>query len=111
MNKQSSGWIITILGIWVLISAFLQFQSNAYFWIDLLDGAVIAIVGFATIPNNATIGWISGIIGLWLMVASFIGGLHIGSGLYWNNLLSGIVIAIMGLSELGQASPQAQTAT
>lgn len=111
MNKQTSSWILAILGIWIFISSFFQFNTNAYFWIDILDGIAIAIVGFSSVVNSAGVGWITGIIGCWLIIASFIGGLHFGAGLLWNNLLSGAVVAILGFVEMGQSTAHPQTAT
>lgn len=103
MNKQASSWILAILGIWIFISGLLAFNSSAYFWIDILDGIAIAIVGFWSISNSSSVGWITGIIGCWLIIAAFIGGLHVEAGLLWNNLLSGAIVAILGFVEMGQS--------
>lgn len=49
------------------------------------------------------IGWIAALVGLWVLISPFFWGATTGSGawggggawLYWSNIISGIVIAIL----------------
>lgn len=47
-------------------------------------------------------GWTAGLLGVWLVVAAFIPGLREGTGLLWNNLLVGIVVALAAFVPTGQ---------
>lgn len=41
-------------------------------------------------------GWINGILGLWMIVTPFLA--FSGVGYFWNDLIIGIVVAVIGLS-------------
>jgi hypothetical protein len=48
-------------------------------------------------------GWLSAIVGLWLIISAFIPGLHLGSGVYANNLICGILGMIAGFAAVPHA--------
>lgn len=35
-----------ILGIWLIITAFLSFSGSAYLWVFLITGVLVAVFGF-----------------------------------------------------------------
>jgi hypothetical protein len=90
-------WITTLIGFWIVLSAFLGFGAQGYAWNDLLAGAVAFVAGAALIKEWAWEGWTVVILGAWMVIASFISGLHVGGGVYWNNLLVGVAVALIGL--------------
>lgn len=99
---KTKGWIIAILGVWVLLTPFAGFGHRAILWNDLLVGAVLAVTGFTLVKSAAWQGWTAGVLGLWLIVAAFIYGLHVEAGLLWNNVLVGAVTAIAGFATIGR---------
>ncbi len=93
-----TGWVVGILGIWMIISPFLGFGAMGYAWIDWVVGVICAILGFASVGARPWQGWLTGIVGVWLFIAGFIPGLHQGAGVYWNDILVGIAFVILGLA-------------
>jgi hypothetical protein len=90
-------WITTLIGFWIALSAFLRFGADGYVWSDLLAGVIAIGAGVALISEWAWEGWTALILGAWMVAATFIPGLHVGSGMFWNNVLVGIAVALMGL--------------
>ncbi|OQX87183.1 hypothetical protein B6D60_04505 [candidate division KSB1 bacterium 4484_87] len=70
-------WVNGILGIWLIIAAFL-------------------------IGKKAWQGWTAVIFGIWLVIAAFIPSLQAHTGNLWNDLIVGIIIAIAGFGALGK---------
>lgn len=91
---SGSRWTVGLLGLWIAVSAFLGFGSEAHLWNDLLVGLVILTAGFPLKVESRWEGWTAGVLGLWLVVAAFVPGLREGTGLLWNNLLVGLVVAL-----------------
>ncbi len=79
-----TGWVIGILGIWMVISPFL---------------------GFASVGARPWQGWLAGIVGVWLFIAGFIPGLRFDGGVYWNDILCGIAFVIFGFAAVGGERP------
>lgn len=84
------------------MTPFLGFGATGYAWVDWITGIVAAILAFSMTREKPAQGWIGGIVALWLFVAGFIGGLHGGAGVWWNNLLTGAVLAITGFTAVSQ---------
>ena len=95
-------WVNGILGIWLIIAAFLNFSTTGNLWDNLIVGAIVAIVGFLMIGKKAWQGWTAVIFGIWLVIAAFIPSLQAHTGNLWNDLIVGIIIAIAGFGALGK---------
>jgi sulfite exporter TauE/SafE len=96
------GWVNGILGLWLIVTAFLGFGSSGNLWNDLIVGIIVAILGYSITKPKGWQGWIAFILGLWLIIVGlFIGGLRVGGGALWNNLIVGIIVAITGFGALG----------
>lgn len=106
MKAQANAWINGILGTWIFIAAFLNFSAMGNLWDNLIVGIIVAIFGFAMIKPKPWQGWVSGIMGLWLIVAAFIPALQTGAGNMWNEIISGIIIAIAGYGAIGGGSTE-----
>ncbi len=102
-----TGWVIGILGIWMVISPFLGFSSLGNAWDDWIVGVICAILGFASVGARPWQGWLAGIVGVWLFIAGFIPGLREGAGVYWNDILVGIAFIIFGFAAVGGRRPTA----
>jgi len=96
------GWTNGILGTWLVIAAFLNFTPTGNMWNNLIVGIIVAIVGFAMIKEKGWQGWTSGILGLWLIVAAFIPALKEQTPNLWNDLITGLIVAIAGYAAIGK---------
>jgi uncharacterized membrane protein YccC len=94
-------WTTGILGLWLLVAAFLNLGRTGNLWNDLAVGIIVAVVGFWMVREKPWQGWVAGLLGLWTIIAAFIPGLLTGSGLLWNNVIVGAVIALAGFAALG----------
>lgn len=98
---KTNGWIIGIVGLWLIISALIGFTPLFILWSNILSGAIIAITGFSFIKQKPELGWVAGILGIWILISAFFPGLHTAPGLLWNGILVGAVVAIDGFVTLG----------
>ena len=103
-------WTNAILGIWLVIAAFLSFSAAGNLWDNLIVGVIAAIAGFAMIKEKSWQGWLAGIMGIWLIIAAFIPSLQFHTGNFWNDLLSGILLAIAGYGAMESTTSHHQVA-
>lgn len=99
--------IIGILGLWLILAPFLALGHMGNFWNDLVVGLLVAIPAFAMIGRKPALGWTAGLLGLWMIIAAFIPAVHLGSGLYWNNIVIGLIIALISFGELSTGETRA----
>jgi hypothetical protein len=101
---KAKRWTLGLLGIWLIVAAFLGFGTTAHLWNDVIVGALVALVSLT--GERGAWAWLAGIAGIWMIVAGFIPAFLAGAGLIWNNLIVGALIGVAGLA-LGsqQASP------
>lgn len=97
-------WTNGILGLWLILAAFLNFSAVGNLWDNLIVGVVVVIVGFLMVSKKSWQGWLSVVMGVWLVIAAFIPGLQAHTGNLWNDLISGIIVAIAGFAALGGGS-------
>ena len=94
------GWANGILGLWLIIAAFLKFSATGAMWDNLIVGLIVTIVGMVMIKEKPWQGWLGTISGLLLFIAAFIKSLQTGAGYMWTVLILGILIAIAGFGAL-----------
>jgi len=92
------GWVNGILGIWLIITAFFGASRAFYAWDNFIVGIIIAICGFSMLNVRSWQGTVSIIVGIWLIISAFIPQLHYGAGVYWNDIISGVVALIAGFA-------------
>jgi hypothetical protein len=97
------GWINGILGIWLFITPFFGASTGFYAGNDFIVGLIVGLVGLSMVGVKGWQGWLSAIVGLWLIISAFIPGLHLGSGVYANNLICGILGMIAGFAAVPHA--------
>ena len=102
------GWINGILGLWLIIAPFVRMGSAGYFWANLVVGILVAIFGFSMLRGKPSQGWISGVLGIWMVISAFIPALLQGTGVYWNDIIIGVIIAIVGFSAAARRPSPAQ---
>jgi len=97
-------WTIAILGLWLIVAAFLNFGSTGNLWNDLIVGLVVLILGFGILKQKPWQAWVAIILGLWMvLVGLFIPSLRIDQSYLWNDLIGGVLIAVAGFGALGKA--------
>lgn len=93
-------WLASVLGVWILLTAFLRFGHVVILVSNLIAGFLLMLVGFAMIKAKPWQGWTIGLLGFWLYVAAFLIDLHVGVDLLVNNLIVGLAVAIAGFAAL-----------
>lgn len=96
MNTNAKAWTNGILGTWLFIAAFLNFSPTGNMWDNLIVGIIVAILGFAMVKEKAWQGWTAGIVSVWLVIAAFVPSLQLTTANMWNDVISGLLIAIAG---------------
>jgi hypothetical protein len=94
------GWIAGILGLWLVIAAFLALDVHTQETDDLIVGLIVAIIGLTMFRNSRILGWSILLLGIWVFIAAFFPSLVEGSGLFWNNILIGGLIALAGFTAI-----------
>ena len=102
LSQRSNGgapWLNVLLGIWVIISPFvLAFgPSSAAIWNNVATGGAVAILALisTSMPRQPGWSWTNMLLGIWLLVSPFALGLA-GATMLWNNVILGIIIAVVG---------------
>jgi len=93
-------WTIGIIGLWLILSAFLKFDATENMVNNLLVGLVVAGIAYTIMKQKVWQAWLCLIVGLWMAIAAFIPSLIVDQGYIWNNVISGSVIAIGGFGAL-----------
>ncbi|MFO7853505.1 MAG: SPW repeat domain-containing protein [Bacteroidota bacterium] len=96
-------WVNGILGLWLMVAAFLGFSPTVNLWNNLVVGLIVAIVGYTFVKQKPWQAWVCMVFGVWMIIAAFIPSLTSGQGYLWNDLISGLIIAIGGFGALGGA--------
>jgi hypothetical protein len=113
MPRQNAGgfsWLNILLAIWVIISPFvLQLSLLGALWNNVLTGIAIGILALirTAAPRQPGWSWVNLILGIWLIISPFVLGFMAGAGI-WNNVILGIIIALVAL---GNASTTRAHAT
>lgn len=89
-----------IAGIWLIIAPFvLLFDKQSGRVDDVIVGIVVAVLAAIRVfaaRDAAWLSWINAILGLWTIASPFVLGLQAQSA-YWNNVILGIVILVLGI--------------
>ena len=99
------GWkagILSILGIWLLISTFSILHSQELFWNNLIVGTCAVVMGGILARDKSWQGCLAIAFGAWLFISSFIPNLNHGDGICWNNL----IIALGFMVDASTAYPE-----
>ena len=88
-----------IIGSWLIVVPFFGGTWAFYGWNNFLAGIYIVIMGIVLSVSRLLwlSAWCMGL-GIWMVISSFIPGLRFGVGVYWNEITSGIVLGIGGLT-------------
>ena len=89
-----------ILGLWLLVSAFLGFGPDGSAWNYFIVGIVVVCASFFLIHGKPQQSWIAGVLGFWLIIVAIAPFLVTGIGIYLNNIIVGLLITVTGLAIL-----------
>ncbi len=96
-----SSWLNFILGAWLIVASFIPGIVNnkaAVMWNNIIVGIVVAILAFIATKAKKSMCWVNVIAGIWLIIAAFIPGIVANhSGAFWNTLIVGIIVAVIGI--------------
>ena len=94
-------WTNIVLGIWLIIAAFIPTitaSQGASLWNALIVGIIALLVAiWAVLVNKQSLCWLNALAGGWLLISAFIPGITaVQIGNLWNDLIVGLVIALVG---------------
>jgi SPW repeat len=100
MKKIS--WVNFILGLWLIVAPFALFYRgiSAALWDNVIVGIIIAVLagwralGKESVRMTVT-SWVVALLGLWTLVAPFALRYAGNANAMWNNVIVGIVVAIL----------------
>ena len=96
-----------LLGIWVIVAPFVLASAlfSAAIWNNIATGAAVAILALirTSMPRQSGWSWGNVILGIWLLISPFVLGFA-APRLLWNNIILGIIIALVGISNAWAAS-------
>ena len=99
-----------LFGIWVLISPFMvQFaRLPAAMWNNVIVGIVIALLALirTSTPWQSGWSWANVILGIWMIISPFALG-AMTTAILWNNIILGIVIALVACANATMRTPAA----
>lgn len=100
-QKTLSG-IVVLAGIWEVAAPFVLglTATTAFLWDAIIVGvALVVLAGWAALSNqegtDRGLDWLNALIGLWLIVAPFILGYTGVTVALWNDVVVGIVVAVL----------------
>lgn len=91
-------WTNGLLGVWLALAAFLDFTPSGNLWNDLIVGLAVVLVSITILKEKPWQSWSALIVGAWMIAAAFIPSLVTGTGYIYNDLTSGLIIAIVGFA-------------
>jgi hypothetical protein len=90
-----------LLGIWVIVAPFVLASAlfSAAIWNNIATGIAVAIVALlrTSMPRQSAWSWANVILGIWLLISPFVLGFA-APRLLWNDVILGIIIALVGIS-------------
>ena len=98
-EMRPKGTIIALLGIWIIVAAIWRFNPLGEVWSNIFAGVIVGILGFSLSPTMPVHRWVSGIAGCWLIAAAFIPGLLAGTGILVNNVITGLLLLVVGFTQ------------
>jgi hypothetical protein len=110
--RIDSGWNVA-LGVWLVAAPFILGYASitAPLWNDILVGLTIAILtgirAFGAL-NQSALSWTNVALGVWLVAAPFILGYSGVAAALWNDLIVGLLVAILAWRS-AVARPQQNT--
>ncbi len=100
-QKTLSG-LVVLAGIWEVAAPFVlgYTATTAFLWDAIIVGlALVVLAGWAALSNqqgtDRGLDWVNALVGLWLIAAPFVLGYTGVVAALWNDVLVGIVVAVL----------------
>ncbi len=94
------GRIAGILGLWLIIELFIEFNPRDHSLIYFLIGMVIVGISLFTSHDKTWQVWFPVALGSWLIILAITPALVSGIGIYINNIIVGLLLIVTGLTFL-----------
>ena len=91
-------WLISGLGLWLIVAAFLPMTIIDTAVHNLLIGAVVAGSSWLLRCQRPVQGWCGTLLGVWLAGVAAWSGLGAGHPAQWSTVAAGIAFTILGLT-------------
>jgi hypothetical protein len=91
-----------MLGLWLIPAPWvLNYITTAQKWNSLIFGLAIMLFSSVryTLPAMTWASWINGAIGLWLIISPWVIN-TVSSSAYWNDVIVGVLVAVLAFSNL-----------
>lgn len=104
-------WLVAIIGAWLIITPWIYgFSSHSGAdWTSVIAGAITLVLGIwaASLPKSTATwanweNWTTFAMGIWFIIQPWSVGIASFAGNTWNDVILGIVIAILDLWVMGQ---------
>ena len=96
---RPKGTIIALLGILTIVAGIWRFNPLGEAWANIFTGVIVGILGFSLSPTMPVHRWVAGIAGCWLIAAAFVPGVREGTGILVNNIITGLVLMVVGFTQ------------
>lgn len=103
------GWVNGFLGVWLFITPFFYFSPQVYSWHNFLFGIIIGFIGISMMRFTQWEGILSVIVGIWLIISTFVLPFVMYPGIFYNNMITGVLAAIAGFSAIYDTSGGGRT--
>jgi hypothetical protein len=91
-------WTNGMLGLWLAMAPFVSMDVDSNKINNVCVGLIVATVSWYIQKEKSWQRWTTMILGVWIFIASFIPALVEGTGYLWNNLVCGIIIALVAIT-------------
>ena len=90
------GHLLELLGLGLIVTAFLHYENSTTAWIDAAAGGLIALIGTSLWHQTPRRGLVANILGVVLLVMALIPQLHIHEANIWIGSIGGIIAWSLG---------------
>jgi hypothetical protein len=113
-SVKSVSWVNVVLGIWLIISPYvLNFgQLQTAMCNNIAVGIAVGLIALTRATSNypqTGASWLNVILGIWLIISPFALGFSSLLSAMWNNIILGIVVGILALTNALSAPATAPT--
>jgi len=102
-ESRTMSMLNVLFGIWLVIAPYvLSYNKSAAYWNEVMTGIVVIVLGLArfVLPRVNSFSWLTGIAGIWLILSPFFFA-YTSAAAYWNQIIFGILIAIVAYGNAG----------
>lgn len=102
-QARSMSIITLVLGAWLIIAPYaLSYDKTVAYWNEVITGVIVVILALVrlAVPRANWASWVNGLAGIWLIISPFFLA-YTGAAAYWNQIIFGILVAIVAYSNVG----------